>query len=373
MSAAARRTLRELERLSACGLDSLAFRHAALRQLRRAMPVDAAWFATADPTTLLFTSAVVDDVLRPHAPHFLYNEFLGDDVNQFRGLVRPGAIASTLDLETEGRRERSARYRDILEPLALGDELRVALVEGGRCWGFLCLHRARGAGFTPGEVGFLRRAARHLAVGLRTGLLLESAAAGPGLDAPGLLVLAPDLSLVSANPAAELLLAEVGDEYWTGQAELPGAVYGVVGGLLAGSRDDMRAPPPRARMRTATGRWLTLHASWLGAGAGGERQIAVVLEASPPVEVWPLVTAGHQLSPRESDVTLLVARGLSTSEIGRSLRISEHTVQDHLKAVFDKFGVHSRGQLLAAVFGGHYLPLMEGQPSPGGSSSVVRP
>src|SRR5262245_40341138 len=138
MSAAARRTLRELERLSAGGLDSLAFRHAALRQLRRAVPVDAAWFATADPTTLLFTSAVVDEVLRPHAPHFLHNEFLGDDVNQFRGLVRPGAIAGTLDLETEGRRERSPRYRDILEPLALGDELRVALVEGGRCWGFLC-------------------------------------------------------------------------------------------------------------------------------------------------------------------------------------------------------------------------------------------
>jgi hypothetical protein len=36
MSAAARRTLRELERLSACGLDSLAFRHAALREVRRA-------------------------------------------------------------------------------------------------------------------------------------------------------------------------------------------------------------------------------------------------------------------------------------------------------------------------------------------------
>ena len=92
---------------------------------------------------------------------------------------------------------------------------------------------------------------------------------------------------------------------------------------------------------------------------GLERQIAVVLEASPPAQVWPLVSAAHQLSPRESDVTLLVARGLSTSEIGQSLRITEHTVQDHLKAVFTKFGVRSRGQLLAAIFDGHYLPLMK--------------
>ena len=90
-----------------------------------------------------------------------------------------------------------------------------------------------------------------------------------------------------------------------------------------------------------------------GPGEGRERQIAMVLEASPPVQVWPVVSAAHQLSPSESDVTLLVARGLCTSEIGQSLRITEHTVQDHLKAVFDKFGVHSRGQLLAAIFGGH--------------------
>lgn len=72
--------------------------------------------------------------------------------------------------------------------------------------------------------------------------------------------------------------------------------------------------------------------AWLaGADGGRERQIAVVLDASPATQVWPLVTAAHQLSPRESDVTLLVARGLSTSEIGQSLRFTEHTVQEHLK------------------------------------------
>jgi len=323
------------------------------------------WFATADPTTLLFTSAVVDDVLRPQASHFIQNEFLGDDVNQFRTLVRPERVVGTLDVETSGRRERSPRYREILEPLALGDELRVALVEGGRCWGFLCLHRSRGTGFSAKEARILRRAAGHLAIGLRTGLLLESVPAAPDPDGPGLLVLSPDLSLVSINAGAELLLAEVADDYWPGNAELPGAVYGVVGGLLANEREDLPATTPaRTLMRTATGRWVTLHATWLGApGAGRERQIAVVLETSPPIQVWPLIAAAHQLSPRESEVTLLVARGLSTTEIARALRISENTVQDYLKAVFDKFGVHSRGQLVGAIFGGHYLPLMK---TPGG-------
>lgn len=361
MSAVAERTIRELERLSHSGLDTRVFRHAALRQISRVVPMDAAFFATTDPTTLLMTSAVTDEILRPQASHFLRNEFVGDDVNQFRALARPGRIVSTLDIETNGARERSPRYRDILEPLALGDELRVALIEGGHCWGVMCLHRSRGAGFASQEVRFMRRASAHLAIGLRTGLLLESVSRGPDPDEPGLLVLAPDLSLVSANPAAERLLAEVEDEYWRGQAELPYAVHGVVGGLLARERDDLAeaAPPPRARMRTATGRWLTLNATWLsGPRPESERQIAVVLETAPPTQLWPLVTAAHQLSPRESEVTLFVARGLSTSEISQVLRISDNTVQDYLKAVFDKFGVHSRGQLLAAIFGSHYLPTM---------------
>jgi hypothetical protein len=67
MSAAAGRALRELERLSRSGLDTRAFRHASLRQVQRMGPADAVWFATVDPTTLLFTSAVVDEVLRTKA------------------------------------------------------------------------------------------------------------------------------------------------------------------------------------------------------------------------------------------------------------------------------------------------------------------
>ncbi len=48
--------------------------------------------------------------------------------------------------------------------------------------------------------------------------------------------------------------------------------------------------------------------------------------------------------------------GLSTSQISRALFISSNTVQDHLKAIFAKTGVHSRRELVAQIFTHQYMP-----------------
>ncbi len=62
----------------------------------------------------------------------------------------------------------------------------------------------------------------------------------------------------------------------------------------------------------------------------------------------------YGLTPRERDVLRGVARGLSTTEIAGELYLSTHTVRDHLKSVFDKVGVSSRGELVAKLFAEHY-------------------
>jgi DNA-binding NarL/FixJ family response regulator len=50
------------------------------------------------------------------------------------------------------------------------------------------------------------------------------------------------------------------------------------------------------------------------------------------------------LSARELEILLLVARGLSNERIASSLYLAEATVKRHLANVYEKMGVHSRGE-----------------------------
>jgi DNA-binding CsgD family transcriptional regulator len=89
-----------------------------------------------------------------------------------------------------------------------------------------------------------------------------------------------------------------------------------------------------------------------------------VIEAARTAEMAPLIIAAYELSDRELEITQLVARGLATGEIAERLFISPHTVRDHIKVVFDKTRVSSRGELVAKLFTEHY--------EPSSASNVVR-
>jgi ATP/maltotriose-dependent transcriptional regulator MalT len=50
------------------------------------------------------------------------------------------------------------------------------------------------------------------------------------------------------------------------------------------------------------------------------------------------------ISARELEILLLAARGLSNERIASSLFLAEATVKRHLANIYEKIGVHSRGE-----------------------------
>jgi DNA-binding CsgD family transcriptional regulator len=324
------------------------------RVLRRVVPFDGTCLLTMDPATLLPTGDFVDNGLPASAAVRLSEIELGEpDVNKFTALARAQQPAAGLAEATGGELDRSTRHRELRRPSGFDDELRVVLTGAAGTWGALTLLREnRRPHFTAADTRLMASLAAPLSDAVRRALLL--AAAGGGEDTEtGLLVLAPDLSVDSANRAADHWLDELG----TGDREgrLPVAVRSVaVRARRIATGADAGGDGARARVRTPAGRWAMVQGSLLGDGP--DARVAVLLQTARPPELAPLIAGGYRLTDRERRITELVAQGFSTSDIGARLHLSTYTVQDHLKSIFGKTGTGSRGELVARLFFDHYAP-----------------
>ena len=314
-----------------------------LRAVNAVVPFDAAFLAGADPETLLFTSVFADEPLSASAPLFLENEFgASPDVNRFADLARCGDPVASLDTATGGDRSASARWREIMDPLGMGDELRVVLRVDRTTWGYLCLHRSGSAGFDEREMAALRTVAPHLAEAFR-GAAVAATDAPPGTSEAVILV--SDHIVVAVGGAVEDIAAgavAVG-------APLPLPLAAVVRRLEA-IEDEGGAdlPPPTIRITTANGVLVAVHAARMR-DASGSGPIVLTVAPAAPQERSSLLLAAYGLTPAQCRVAKLVLQGRTTGQIVVELRISANTVQDHLKAVFDKVGVRSRRELVGAL------------------------
>ncbi|HEY1388225.1 MAG TPA: hypothetical protein VGF38_06735 [Ktedonobacterales bacterium] len=128
---ATERAQQDIIRLCHSGLDSRALRVAVFEKLQGVMPYAVFWCATTDPSTLLFTGAVHGGLEVHAVPALVSNELLQEDFNKFTDLAKSRQPVSTLQLATRGDLTRSPRYREILEPHGLGNELRAVFRSGG--------------------------------------------------------------------------------------------------------------------------------------------------------------------------------------------------------------------------------------------------
>ncbi len=70
----------------------------------------------------------------------------------------------------------------------------------------------------------------------------------------------------------------------------------------------------------------------------------VTTPAPAAIRPMPEMPEGHQLSQREMEILTLLAKGISFAQIGELLGISPHTVTAHIKKIYRKLQVHSRGE-----------------------------
>lgn len=349
------RTKREIISLCHSGLDYVTlFREASVR-LAAAVPFDGTCWHTLDPATLLFTSAWSQNLPRGPgvAMQLASHEYEIDDVIKWSYLAGRDWPVGVLRHATHGCPELSPRFRELLRPHGISDELRASFVSGRTGWGALGLYRDhRRHGFDEDEAALVAEVSGHLADGVRRALLLDSAAASTEELGPGLIVLDQANEVETMNAAAPALVAGIVEAGSTAQpGGLPTAVFAVAARARAAACGE---GPGSARCRTLTrsGRWLVLYGSMLGSGD----RVAVIIEQAGPRELAAVIMSAYGLSAREREVTRLVLQGRSTDQIAAVLRLSPYTVQDYLKSIFDKVGVRGRGQLAGVIFREHYQP-----------------
>ena len=331
--------------------DGRTLRLEVLDAVRRATGFDAyAWLLT-DPETSVGSSPLADVPCLPQLPQLIRLKYL-TTVNRWTRL--PAAVAS-LHGVTAGALAQSLMWRDLLCRYQVTDMASSVYRDRFGCWGFLDLWRTEAAPFSAADIEFLGHIAGPVTTALRHGLARTFVPATGGDQMPGgpvVLLLSPGLVVRGQTPQTQrylrvLVPPEPGD-----QAPVPAGAYNVAAQLLAAEAgvDDS---PPTARVHLADGRWLTLRAARLeDAGQAPEdRDVAVSIEPSTAGDRVSVFARACGLSPRETELLHHLARGAGTRDVARHMFVSENTVQDHLKSIFDKCAARSRRALLARALG----------------------
>jgi len=353
----------EIELLGARGLPRDEYFAQLAPRLRRVVDNDASCWHTLDPHTRLMTSDEPAELVErgiftaetatAAGELLVRSEYLVPDSNTFAELAARRIPVGTLDQATRGHPERSARYRDLLEPSGIPHELRAAFVIRGRAWGAVHIaRRAQSGAFTQQDADALARVASAIANGIRASLRFDAARRGSGTEAPGLIVLDARNEVELITPPARSMLDALGSDAlaYTG-GSLPATVLALASHVRASehgagvANNVVTIPSPSG--------WITLHASQPSAGDG---RIAIVIEPASGPRSATLRLEINGVSAREREVATLLASGLSNSDIAATLVISPHTVADHIKSLFEKLDVASRQELVAHVFLDEYLP-----------------
>lgn len=331
-----------IERICGADLDALTLRLELLAELRRVIGFDVhAWLLT-DPVTTVGAAPLSDFPHQGDLPRLIRLKYL-TRTNRWSAMRAPVAL---LHHETGGDLARSRVWRELLGEYGVTDVASVVHRDRFGTWAFLDLWRIGGR-FDQHDARYLAQLAGPVTAATRRALARTFGLPVDRTDqhGPAVLLLSSALMVQGQTPPTHEFLRTLVPPS-SGRAPVPAGAFNVAAQLLA-VEEGVDAHPPRARVHLAGGQWLALAAARVGGGS----DIAVTIEECPTDSRVDLFSRLSGLSPREGELLGLLVGGADTRRIALEMVVSEHTVQDHLKAIFTKTATHSRRMLIAQAVG----------------------
>lgn len=358
---AVRMELSAIERLCSAPPPLSEFCGNLIRLVDRVVPSDLAAMFIFDPITGLlldiFGKRVPDDGF---PALYLRHIYLRNEAVSFLHMKERGRLLSLLSEDADGNLEADPRYRELFAPYGFRHDVRVCFPAAGYHWGALGASRGSDVrDFDDVELAFLERIASPVGEALR---LLSAGRFGnrnsSGVRSQDTAVISVDSEnqIVSTTHGAESVLTELqgpadtpADLLRVG-VKLPVALHSVAARLRASTvQKEVLPQAPRLSLIGPDGRWWTVTALRDDQGQS-TRDLSIVVTPSQPLEVAAHIFAAFDLTPRERVVVECVGRGLNTTDMAKWLGISPYTVQDHMKSIFAKLGLHSRTEVMSMIF-----------------------
>ncbi|QDQ00525.1 helix-turn-helix transcriptional regulator [Lysinibacillus fusiformis] len=333
---------------------SFIYRQSMIKILQQHVSFDAYCCTLTDTSTLFSVGAVTEHSVEAIHHKIMSLEYESTDVNKYEFLVTSGQLIGRLSDADNNHLSQSLRFIEVLQPNGFSDEIRAALMFQGQCYGFLTLFKKANNVmplFQDAELAQVKILLPVMGEALKEYhhfIIEERIPSEEGEK--GILIFDKGLTVISINAKASYLLSLLRNNEGLSQYQIPKPIQAICAKLLA---DKLNAHTSLLVPIKDTG-YIAIRASFVMTSSN-EQQLAIFLSEASSKEMLAFLITAYNLTLREKEVVFEIIKGIPTKEIAQNLAISNYTVQDHLKMIFQKVDVSNRNELVWKIFSRFHL------------------
>jgi len=352
-------TVAQIRQLCRLGLEAQAVMPALLKSIRQLIPSDSAGFFWVDERGDM-TDLYAERMLSPVQMRAYFERYYDSAEHRFRDRFVERATAGDVvaSITADTALQRTAYYREVLEPLDVHHVL-YAIVRGrGSPLGQLSLYRSKRARpFAATERAALESVARYVAQALAhtPGQATRNGDSHRESEFEALAICDTRGGIRQASQQAFGLLARasgkpINRNTMSGEVEraMTELLTRLARLVIAASRD----PAAERPVLHVDNRWgrFRLRAYSLDGTDNQQGIIGVVIQQQVHFLVqFADAMSNLRLSAQQKEAALLIARGCTNAEMAAAMGVSVNTASYHVKQLFHKLDAHDRESAIARI------------------------